>query len=64
MEEEEKQEEEEERTRGPAEAQGKRGVQAVRDPEESWWVKDAALQTLGHGSADQIAPLYRRRRRI
>ncbi len=32
-------------------------VQAVRNPEESWWVKDAAIQLIGHGSADQIVPL-------
>jgi hypothetical protein len=32
-------------------------VQAVRNPAESWWVKDAAIQLIGHGSADQIVPL-------
>lgn len=32
-------------------------VGAVRDPDESWWVKDAALQLIGHGTPDQIAPL-------
>jgi hypothetical protein len=31
-------------------------VQAVKDPMESWWIKDAALQVIGHGSADQVAP--------
>jgi len=31
-------------------------VKAVKDPAESWWVKDAALQLIGRGSADQIAP--------
>jgi len=31
-------------------------VKAVKDTHESWWVKDAALQIIGHGSADQIAP--------
>jgi len=32
-------------------------VQAVRNPAESWWVKDAAMQIIGHGSADQVVPL-------
>ena len=32
-------------------------VRAVRNPEESWWIKDAAIQIIGHGSADQIVPL-------
>ena len=32
-------------------------AQAVRDPQESWWVKDAALQIVGRGSPDQIVPL-------
>ncbi|MCH2584787.1 MAG: hypothetical protein MK138_08475, partial [Planctomycetes bacterium] len=32
-------------------------ARAVKDPEESWWVKDAALQVIGRGSADQILPL-------
>jgi len=32
-------------------------VKAVRDPDESWWVKDAALQVIGCGSADQVVPL-------
>ncbi len=32
-------------------------AQAVKDPQESWWVKDAALQIVGRGSADQIVPL-------
>ena len=32
-------------------------VKAVKDPAESWWVKDAALQVIGRGSADQIVPL-------
>ncbi|MDP7497640.1 MAG: DUF6288 domain-containing protein, partial [Roseibacillus sp.] len=29
-------------------------TRAVRDPEESWFIKDAAIQLLGRGSADQI----------
>ena len=32
-------------------------AQAVRDPHESWWVKDAALQIVGRGSPDLIVPL-------
>jgi len=32
-------------------------VKAVKDPAESWWVKDAALQIIGRASADQIVPL-------
>ena len=32
-------------------------ARAVKDPEESWWVKDAALQLIGRGSADQVVPL-------
>lgn len=32
-------------------------VQSVRDPEESWWVKDAAIQIVGYRSADEIVPL-------
>ncbi|MFP6704377.1 MAG: hypothetical protein VB861_21705, partial [Planctomycetaceae bacterium] len=32
-------------------------VQAVRNPAESWWVKDAAMQIIGYGSADQVVPL-------
>ncbi len=32
-------------------------AQAVRDPHESWWVKDATLQIIGCGSPDQILPL-------
>jgi len=32
-------------------------VTSVKDPDESWWVKDAALQIIGRGSADQIVPL-------
>ena len=32
-------------------------IKAVRDPAESWWVKDAALQVIGTGSAEQIIPL-------
>ncbi len=31
-------------------------VKAVADPAESWWVKDAALQLMASGSADQVAP--------
>ena len=32
-------------------------VQAVKDPKESWFIKDAAIQLVGRGSADQIVPL-------
>ena len=32
-------------------------VQAVRNPEESWWVKDAAIQILGHRSTDELVSL-------
>jgi hypothetical protein len=32
-------------------------VSAVKNPEESWWIKDAALQLIGRGSTDQIIPL-------
>ena len=32
-------------------------VEAVKDADESWWVKDAALQIVGSGSADQLVPL-------
>ena len=32
-------------------------VKAVKDSSESWWVKDAALQVIGRGSAEQIVPL-------
>ena len=32
-------------------------VQAVRDQDESWWVKDAAIQIIGHSQADEIVPL-------
>jgi hypothetical protein len=35
----------------------KLAVKAVKDTRESWWVKDAALQVIGRGSADQIVPL-------
>jgi hypothetical protein len=31
-------------------------VKAVKDSSESWWVKDAALQVIGRGSAEQILP--------
>lgn len=31
-------------------------VKAVSDPEESWWVKDAALHVIGQGQADWIVP--------
>ncbi|MFP6575279.1 MAG: DUF6288 domain-containing protein, partial [Pirellulaceae bacterium] len=31
-------------------------VQAVRDPAESWWVKDAALRLMGHAPADWVEP--------
>ncbi len=32
-------------------------VRAVRNPEESWWVKDAAIQILGHRSTDELVSL-------
>ncbi len=32
-------------------------VKAVKDPAGSWTIKDAALQIIGQGSPDQIAPL-------
>ena len=32
-------------------------AQAVRDPDESWWVKDSALQIVGLGTSDQVVPL-------
>jgi hypothetical protein len=32
-------------------------VKAVKNPAESWWVKDAAMQVIGYGSADQVEPL-------
>lgn len=32
-------------------------VNALKDEKESWWIKDAALQIIGHGSVDQISPL-------
>lgn len=32
-------------------------VKAVRDPEESWFIKDAAIQIIGRGSEDKILPL-------
>ncbi len=32
-------------------------TRAVRDPDESWFIKDAAIQLLGRGSADQIVAL-------
>jgi len=32
-------------------------VKAIRDPAESWWVKDAALHVVGSASADQVEPL-------
>ncbi|MCH2060806.1 MAG: DUF6288 domain-containing protein [Verrucomicrobiales bacterium] len=31
-------------------------IKAVKDPEESWWVQDAALQIIGRGTADQVLP--------
>lgn len=31
-------------------------VKALQDPAESWWVKDAALQVVGTGAADDIVP--------
>lgn len=34
-----------------------RAVDAVKSEAESWWVKDAALQIIGRGSADEIVPL-------
>ncbi|MDG2124911.1 MAG: DUF6288 domain-containing protein, partial [Verrucomicrobiales bacterium] len=32
-------------------------VQATRDPQESWWVKDATIQLIGRGSVEQILSL-------
>ena len=32
-------------------------VKAVRDPEESWFIKDAAIQLIARGSTDQIVAL-------
>jgi hypothetical protein len=32
-------------------------VKAIKDPDESWWVKDAALQIVGRGTADQLVPM-------
>ncbi len=32
-------------------------VKAARNPAESWWVKDAAIQIIARGSAEQILPL-------
>ena len=31
-------------------------AKAVNDPKESWWVKDAAMHVMSHGSADQVVP--------
>ncbi|KPJ76068.1 MAG: hypothetical protein AMS14_02575 [Planctomycetes bacterium DG_20] len=31
-------------------------IQAVKNPDESWWVKDAALQIVGHAPADWVVP--------
>lgn len=31
-------------------------VKAIADPEESWWVKDAALQIVGEAPADWVEP--------
>jgi len=31
-------------------------IQAVKDPNESWWVKDAALRLMGHAPADWVEP--------
>ncbi len=32
-------------------------VDAIKNPKESWWIKDAALQLISHGPTDQILPL-------
>ncbi len=32
-------------------------VDAVRDPQESWWIKDAAIQIIGQGTPERILPL-------
>ena len=32
-------------------------IRAVRNPEESWFIKDSAIQLLGRGSVDQIVDL-------
>ncbi len=31
-------------------------VQAIKDPKESWTIKDTALRVIGHGSADWLGP--------
>jgi hypothetical protein len=31
-------------------------IQAVQDPKESWWVKDAALHVVSYATADQVVP--------
>jgi hypothetical protein len=31
-------------------------VERLKDPEESWWIKDAALTIVGRGTPDMIAP--------
>ena len=31
-------------------------VHSVKTPEESWWVKDAALRVIGHAQADWVEP--------
>ncbi len=31
-------------------------IEMINNPEESWWVKDAALHLVGRASADQVAP--------
>ncbi|PXA03363.1 hypothetical protein DDZ13_11750 [Coraliomargarita sinensis] len=31
-------------------------IQAIEDPKESWWVKDAALHVVSYGMPDQVVP--------
>jgi hypothetical protein len=31
-------------------------VESIKDPDESWWVKDATLQVIGNAPADWVAP--------
>ncbi len=31
-------------------------TQAIKDPKESWWVKDGAMHVVSYGTADQVLP--------
>jgi len=31
-------------------------IQAIKDPQESWWVKDGAMHVVSYATADQVAP--------